>query len=77
MKAKFYVVFDRTGAQRMTKKYAPSMYREEVAVGITVTIPDSVFREPIINATITVAEDQVILPPIEIEAEQATEDQTP
>lgn len=68
MKAKFYVVFDRSGAVRMTKKRAPSMYRDEIAVGFTVNLPDSVFREPVISAEVDVPEDRVLVPET-IEAE--------
>ena len=72
MKNRFFVVFDANGAVRMTKKYVPSTYRHEVAVGFTVTIPDSVFKTPIINASVEVPEDRIILPEaIEVAVEDA------
>ena len=74
MNTRFYVVFDQSGAQRLTKKYVPSTYRHEVAVGFNVSIPDSVFKTPIINANVEVPEDRVILPDtidVEVEADEA------
>lgn len=65
MKTKFYVVFDGSGALRMTRKHSPSMYRSEVAVGFSVEIPDTAFRSPTINVNLDVPEDRVILPEIE------------
>lgn len=73
MKTKFYVVFDASGAQRLTKKHTPSMYRHEVAVGFTVNMPNSVFKSPVINATVDVPEDRIIMPEaIEVEVEADT-----
>ena len=65
MKTKFYVVFDNSGAVRMTKKHSPSMYRSEVAVGFTVDIPDTAFRSPTISVNLDIPEDRVMLPEIE------------
>lgn len=62
MKTRFYVVFDKSGAKRLTKKYLPSTYRNEVVVGFSVTIPDGVFTTPLINADVDVPEDRAIVP---------------
>lgn len=69
MKNKFYVVFDRHGALRLNKKQLPALYRGEVAVAMTVTIPDSVFKNPIISADINVPEDAILQPTIEVEVD--------
>lgn len=73
MKTTFFIVFDRTGAQRMTKKHAPSLYRSELAVRFSVTISDNAFRQPIIKAQFEVPEDKVMLPEIEADVADPVE----
>lgn len=62
MKTKFFVVFDQSGPVRMTKKHTPSLYRNEIAVSFSVDLPNSVFRAPVISASVVVPEDKIILP---------------
>lgn len=69
MKAKIYLIADRRGVQRMTKK-APDLFRGELAIAVNVVVPDSAFREPILTANLAVPEDAVIHPVIEMEVEQ-------
>lgn len=67
MRDKIFLVADCSGVVRMTKR-PPSLHREEVAVSISVNIPDGVFRHPIIAVTLEVPEDRVVHPTAEIEA---------
>lgn len=69
MKAKVYLVASRSGVLRMTKN-PPDLFRGELAVALSVTIPDTAFREPILSATMEVPESAVIHPTIEVSAEQ-------
>lgn len=65
MKDKVYLVADPYGVLRMTKR-EPSLNRGEVAVRVTVTVPDGVFKQPIIGVVVDVPEDRVIEPVAEV-----------
>lgn len=67
MKDQIYIVVDASGAQRMTKR-APSLYRNEVAVRIKITVPDQCFRSLEVAAEIEVQEEQVIQPAVTVTA---------
>jgi len=67
MKDTIFLVTDASGVVRMTKR-APSLCRNEVAVRLTVTVPDSAYRSLEVSASLDVPEDRVILPEIEVEA---------
>lgn len=66
MKDAVYLVADENGVVRMTKR-VPSLYRQEVAVKIAVTIPDGCFRSSVFTASVDVPEDRVIQPHIEVD----------
>lgn len=68
MKTKIYLVADRKGIQRMTKQ-PPSLLRSEVAVGLTITIPDNAFRAPTIAVNVDVPEEHVMQPVIVAEVD--------
>lgn len=67
MKTKVFLIADAWGVVRLTKR-EPALNRGEVAVRLTVTIPDAVFKNPIVDASVEVAEDRVIAPSVEVEA---------
>ena len=67
MKQTIFLIVTKQGVQRMTKR-APSLYRGEVAVALTVNIPTGVFRPLSIPATLDIEEGSVIHPTVEIEA---------
>lgn len=67
MKDSVYIVSDAWGVQKMTRR-EPVLSRGEVAVRVTITVPDNCFKNPIINAALDVPEDRVIEPRAEVEA---------
>lgn len=66
MKDVCYLVADSVGVVRMTKR-APVLGRREIGVMVRVTIPDSAFKAPYVQATLNVPEDSVIQPVVEME----------
>jgi hypothetical protein len=58
MKTKFYVVADRDGFVRATKR-VPSIYRDEVVVSLLLDIPDGCFQPAMIALAVEVAAHQV------------------
>lgn len=72
MKDTVYLVTDASGVVRMTKR-APSLYRNEVAVRLTVQVPDSAFRSLEVSAILDVPEDRVILPGVEVDVAEDPE----
>ena len=66
MKASVYLIADRKGVVRMTKT-RPALHRQEIAVQLNITIPDSSFLAPFLTASLNVAESQVIQPIVELE----------
>lgn len=63
MKTSFYIAVNARGAARYTKG-KPGMRAGEVAVRITLDIPDEAFRMPFVDANIEVPEGYVIKPDI-------------
>lgn len=61
MKDKVFIIADSFGVLRMTKR-APTLRREEVAVALTVTIPDGCFKHPTVTASLDVPDDRVMQP---------------
>lgn len=75
MKDTVYLVTDVSGVLRMTKR-APSLYRNEVAVRLTVSLPDSAFRSMAVAATLEVPEERIIQPDVLVEACETLEPDT-
>lgn len=67
MKDKVFLVADSWGVLKLTKR-EPVLNRGEVAVRLTVTIPDAVFKNPIVDVSVDVPDDRVIEPIAEVEA---------
>lgn len=67
MKQTIFLICTKQGIQRMTKRN-PSLYRGEVAVALSVTIPAGVFRPLSIPATLDIEEGSVIHPSVTVEA---------
>jgi hypothetical protein len=61
-----YIAMNRKGAVRMTKG-KPALRSDEIAIGITVEVPDSAFRAPIIMADLKVPDHAVMVPEISVE----------
>lgn len=70
MKSTVYLIADRFGVTRMTKRW-PSLGRDEIAVEIKVTIPDGAFKSPVLSAVLDVVDGQVIQPTVTLEAMDA------
>lgn len=70
MKQKIYLIADVDGIQRMTKR-PPTLARHEIGVAVTITMPDSAFRSPMLAAQVEVADEAIIKPDPEIEVEAA------
>lgn len=70
MKDRVYIVANSEGCIRMTKR-EPQLYRGEVAVRLTVMIPDENFKNPILEAAADVAPDQVIHSAVGVDVEDS------
>lgn len=66
MKDVAYLIVTKDGISRLTKRW-PTLARQEVAIQIHVTVPDNVFRSPVLRADFEVPEDRVIQPEIQVE----------
>ena len=75
MKDTVYITCVARGALRMTKRL-PFLNRGEIAVQLRISIPDGCFKSPILGASLHVTEQQVIQPTVEIEALDATPEET-
>lgn len=64
MKTTVYLVCNSRGVDRITKKREPVMYAGEVAIKLSVSIPDSAFRSPLAEAVLEVQEEHLIVPPV-------------
>lgn len=73
MKDKIYIVANDTGVTRMTKRY-PALGRDEIGVAVTVNIPDSAFRSPVIGFSVDVPEEHVVQPKVDIIVDPAPQD---
>lgn len=60
-------IVDLTSSRFVKNK--PTLEENEVAVKLTVTLPDSVFNEPVATAEIKVPEQDVIRPEVVVEGE--------
>lgn len=69
MKTVVYLVCNSRGVDRITKKRAPDLHGGEVAVKLTVNIPDKAFRTPFAEADLTIPETAVIHPTVDISIE--------
>jgi hypothetical protein len=66
VKTTFWVVFNRRGADRITKKHPPTMVSGEVAVCMVVEISDANFRTPLAEASLVIGDNHVIQPEVEV-----------
>lgn len=73
MKDTCFLVFNEDGFVRATKRW-PSLGREEIAVQVKATIPDSSFRSPVLAVSMDVKDQQVIQPTVEMEALEAPQE---
>lgn len=65
-----YLVMSEYCIQRMTKRQG-GLKRGEVAVRVSLVVPESCFAEPDVSATIDVPESAVIRPRVEVRVEDA------
>lgn len=66
MKNTCYLVLNRNGVTRMTKK-PPDLFAGEIAVRLHVTAPAECFRSPFAEATVALDERHVIHPTVDVE----------
>ena len=66
----FFIVVDRDGVRKMTKK-EPPLKSFERAIKLNITIPDDVFEITYITANINVKQEDIMSPEIEILAGEA------
>lgn len=70
MRIQQYIVIKKRGAYRYSSrmtKGTPALDRNEIAVKVSLEIPDAIFNRPALTATIKVPEDAVGKPEIEAE----------
>lgn len=66
MKKQFYLTISRSGSIKATKNQ-PGLDWDEISIGMTLEIPDQIFKKPILNASITIPEDVAMKSPINAE----------
>jgi hypothetical protein len=66
MIAKVFLIVDRDGNARMTKR-SPYLDRGEIALRLTVNIPNACFTAPIVDVVLDVPADRVETPQATIE----------
>lgn len=59
MKTTAYVIVDRDGHARLTKRY-PLLMRGEIAIKVEIEVDDSAFRPPILEGSLTVGPEEAI-----------------
>lgn len=69
MKTKCFLIMDRDGAVRLTRR-TPYLTRGEIALHLTVTIPDACFAAPTIPVALDVPADQIRPAEARVEVEQ-------
>jgi hypothetical protein len=74
MKDTVYLIADKFGVTRMTKRQ-PGLGRAEIGVRVTITIPDGCFTSPLVACSITVPEDRVIHPTVQADVDVPPEPQ--
>jgi hypothetical protein len=70
MQARLYLVLDRQGHYRLTKR-APYIARGEICLRVAVNIPDACFAAPLVDVTLDVQADRVRPAEAEIVVEEA------
>ena len=71
MKSTVYLVCDERGVTRLVKKRLPALHGGEVAIKLTVDIPDGAFRPTLADALLKVDEDHIIkAPPVSVTTEK-------
>ena len=70
MKAKVFLILDRTGGYRVTKR-APYLDRGEICLRLAVSIPDGCFQAPAVDVAVDVPEDRVRAPEARVTVEDA------
>jgi hypothetical protein len=65
MRASCYLVLDRRGVVRMTKRQ-PELYAGEIAVKVNVSAADAHFRDPYAEASIEIGDDHLIRPEVDV-----------
>ena len=66
MDTTIFLAVNRYGLAKATKN-KPSLARDQIAIAVKLSIPDSAFRSPIIEATLDVPDHAIIAPELVIE----------
>lgn len=61
----FLVLTKSHGVVRHTKKW-PHLARDEIGVRLSLNIPDSAFRAPTVSVDVTLQEEQLIQPTVDV-----------
>jgi len=70
MKTLIHLVMNKRGVVRMTKN-KPDLARDEIAIGLRLSVPDSAFLAPIVFADLDVPEHAVIVPEVRVELDES------
>ena len=76
MKDNVYLICDRNGVRRLTKR-APVLARYEIGVHLRITIPADAFKAPIITADVEVPETATLQPAISVDIVDPPPEETP
>jgi len=66
MTKQIYLIVSRGGSIRHTINL-PRLARDEIAIKLSVTIPSSAFRSPIVEASLDVKDQEIIVPTVSVE----------
>jgi hypothetical protein len=66
MKDDVYLIITKRGVKKLTKRM-PTLGAHEYACKLTVSIPDSYFNRPMTKVLLTLDEQQIIEPDVQIE----------
>lgn len=66
MKKQFFLTVSRNGSVKATKNH-PNLDWDEISIGMTLDIPDQIFKKPLLTASITIPEDVAMKSPINAE----------
>lgn len=76
MKTTVHIVMNKRGAVRMTKN-KPDLARDEIAIGLRLSVPDSAFLAPIVFADLDVPESAVVTPEVTVDVDELVTDEEP
>jgi hypothetical protein len=76
MKTTVYIVANRQGVARLTKR-APFLDRGELGVAVKLSIPDECFKNPLLTVELDVPEGHVMQPTVTLETMPSDQHEDP